>query len=91
MKNGFCLRACIACPGRAWRGRDGTGAAGRNEFFVTSAGLGKGGDLGGLAGLFPGLRGFHAHENPSCAPGLSMSNVAPDQPPNPWEDTVGTR
>jgi hypothetical protein len=41
---------CVAVAAVLWPGRRRRGAAEQHDLFITSAGTGKGGELGGLAG-----------------------------------------
>ena len=44
-----------------------------------------------LTGLTPGLRGFHVHENPSCAPALQGGNPVPALAAGGHLDPQGTK
>ena len=44
-----------------------------------------------LAGLPPGLHGFHVHENPSCAPGEANGAAVPAQKAGGHLDPAGTK
>ena len=44
-----------------------------------------------LAGLPPGLHGFHVHENPSCAPGEANGTVVPALKAGGHLDPAGTK
>ncbi len=91
------VTACTTLPGS---GANGGSAGTGMSFFVTSAGSGKGGDLGGLAGADrlcqslataagAGAKTWHAYLSTQAFPGESAVNARDRIGKGPWRNAKG--
>ena len=94
-------RVVLASPRQlAARGSTGAGAIGRYQFFVTSVGIGNGGNLGGLAGADnycqtlaqaagAGAKTWRAYLSTQAADGKPAVNARDRIGKGPWQNSKG--